>query len=60
MPFDTTTIEVLKDGSVTPDNPSGDLITYPITMSQLEHIRLATSDPIPLESVVLNVISTYG
>lgn len=60
MPFDTTTIDTIKDGSVTPENPTGDIVTYPITMSQLEYIRLATSDPIPLESIVLNVISTYG
>lgn len=60
MPFDVTTIDTIKDGTITEDNPTGEIVTYPITLSQLEHIRLATSDPIPLESIVLNVISTYG
>jgi hypothetical protein len=60
MPFDCTQIQVLVDNSVTENNPAGDIVEYTITMSQLEQLKLITSDPIPLESTLLDVISKWG
>ena len=60
MPFDCTQIQVLVDNSVTENNPAGDIVEYTITLSQLEHLKLITSEPIPLESTLLDVISKWG
>ena len=60
MPFDCTQIQVLVDNSVTENNPAGDIVEYTITLSQLEYLKLINSDPIPLESTLLDVISKWG
>jgi hypothetical protein len=59
MQLDLVQIHVIKNDSITDSNPSGEIIPYMITLSQLEHLRLTNSDILPLESVVIDIINNH-